>query len=87
MNDSTSYSKYLRGLVSDRRYVKVQFFTELHELITTDALITTLTKQGDDQVAVLSSGEHIPLFRLVSAGGTFAPKYEGYAPYCETCDC
>ena len=87
MNDSTSYSTYLNDLVRGRKYVKVQFFTELHELITTDALITKLTKQGDEQVAVLSSGERIPVLRLVSAGGTFAPNYEGYAPYCETCDC
>jgi hypothetical protein len=70
MNDSISYTTYLNELVSGRNYVKVQFFTELHELITTDALLTTLTKQGDESVSVLLSGEQIPVFRLVSAGGT-----------------
>lgn len=80
-------STYLNELVKSRKYVKVQFFTELHELITTDALIAKLTMLDNEPVAVLSSGEQVPLLRLVSAGGEFSPSYDGYAPYCETCDC
>ena len=78
---------YLDGLMSSRRYVKVQYFTELHELITLNALIAGLGTEGDDSVVSLSSGARIPLTRLVSAGGHFSPGYDGYAPYCETCDC
>lgn len=87
MNDSTAYRTYLNDLVRRRSYVKVQYFTELHELITLNALVVSLITEGNDQLVVLSTGDRIPLPKLVSAGGEFAPHYEGYAPYCETCDC
>lgn len=84
---SSSFASYLSDLVQQRQYVKVQYFTELHELITLNALLARLDKNDKDQLVVLSSGEQIPLSRLVSVGGQFSPNYEGYAPYCETCDC
>jgi hypothetical protein len=87
MNDSTDYRTYLDDLVKRRSYVKVQYFTELHELITLNTLIVSLTMEGSDLIVVLSTGDRIPLPKLVSAGGEFSPHYEGYAPYCETCDC
>lgn len=87
MNDLTVYHTYLDGLISSRRYIKVQYFTELHELITLNALVVSLCTEGDEQIVVLSTGQRIPLSKLVSAGGEFNPDYEGYAPYCETCDC
>lgn len=86
MNDPNEYRTYLNDLVKNRRYVKIQFFTELHELITLNALIVSIGEEGNDQMAILSSGERISLPEIVSAGGRFAPSYEGYAPYCETCD-
>lgn len=82
-----SFAPYLTALVAHRQYVKVQYFTELHELITRNALIVKLETASGCPVAVLASGEPIPLSRLVSAGGQFSPGYEDYAPYCETCDC
>ncbi|WP_040005837.1 hypothetical protein [Fibrisoma limi] len=87
MNDLTAYRTYLNDLVRKRSYVKVQYFTELHELITLNALVVSLPTEGNDPMVVLSTGDRIPLPKLVSAGGKFAPNYEGYAPYCETCDC
>ena len=87
MNDLTVYHTYLDGLMRNRRYVKVQYFTELHELITHSALVASLQIEGDNSIVSLSSGEHIPLTQLVSVDGHFSPSYEGYAPYCETCDC
>ncbi|WP_461085790.1 hypothetical protein [Spirosoma flavus] len=87
MNDLTAYRTYLDGLISNRLYVKVQYFTELHELIAINALVASLETDGEDPIVRLSSGEQIPLTRLVSASGHFSPGYEGYAPFCETCDC
>lgn len=87
MNDSTAYRTYLKSLVKRRSYVKVQYFTELHALITLNALVVSLSIEGNDQIVVLSTGDRIPLPNLVSAGEEFAPDYKGYAPYCETCDC
>ncbi|UHG94213.1 hypothetical protein [Spirosoma oryzicola] len=81
-----SFSDYLTALVEHRQYVKVQYFTEFHELITLNALIVHVGGKGTNQMVGLSSGEQIPLSKLVSAGGQFAPNFEGYAPYCETCD-
>ncbi|WP_420148769.1 hypothetical protein [Spirosoma sp.] len=86
MNNTTAYRTYLDELMNSRRYVKVQYFTELHELITLNALIASLSVEAEDTMVSLSSGEQIPLTRLVSADGHFSPNYEGYAPYCETCD-
>lgn len=87
MNTPRAYRTYLNGLVSDRKYVKIQYFTELHELITLNALLVGLGQDGTDPMVTLSSGEQVPLAKLVSAEEEFAPMYAGYAPYCETCDC
>ncbi|GAB3986189.1 hypothetical protein GCM10028807_03070 [Spirosoma daeguense] len=87
METTSSFTTYLTALIEQRKYVKIQYFTELHELITLNALIKYMGKERNNPVAVLSSGEKIPLNKLVSAGGEFSPNYEGYAPYCETCDC
>ncbi|WP_460639676.1 hypothetical protein [Larkinella harenae] len=82
----SEYTTFLTDLVQHRYYVKVQYFSELHELITVNALLAGLDSRGHDSVVVLSSGEQIPLSKLVSVGERFAPQYEAYAPYCETCD-
>jgi Rho-binding antiterminator len=87
METTASFSDYLATLIQQRQYVKVQYFTEFHELVTLHALVVRLAGEGDTLTVTLSSGEVIPMNKFVSAGGQFAPTYDGYAPYCETCDC
>ncbi|PQA57002.1 hypothetical protein [Siphonobacter curvatus] len=80
------FASYLEDLIQQRQYVKVQYFSDLHELITLDALFVKLSDPGDGALALLSSGEQIAVSQLASAGGRFAPAYQGYELYCETCD-
>ncbi|GAB3573821.1 hypothetical protein GCM10027578_35450 [Spirosoma luteolum] len=86
MSPLPAYQTYLKRLVSGRTYVKVQYFTELHELITCNALLAGFTEAAGEPIVILSTGEQIPLTWVVSVDGQFSPNYEGYAPYCETCD-
>lgn len=86
-NAAADFRRYLSTLMTERRYVKIQYFTDLHELVTINALLRTLP--GGDAVShlTLSTGETVVLDRLVSADGYFAPGYDGYQLYCDTCDC
>ncbi|MFD1143644.1 hypothetical protein ACFQ4C_21125 [Larkinella insperata] len=41
-----SFEAYLRALVEHHRYVKVQYFTELRELITRNALVVKVDEES-----------------------------------------
>jgi hypothetical protein len=83
MGAEEAYQAYLYAVVANRTYKRVQYFSDLHELLTVDTLITHV---GPGGAITLLSGEVVAYTQVVSVGGTFAPTYQGYEVYCTTCD-
>lgn len=80
-----AFREYLLAVVKNRRYVKVQYFTDLHEFITTMAVAKSLYKSGDGESMLLGSGEMIPVDRIVRINEQVAPGYQEIMDF--TCDC
>ena len=68
-----------------REYCKVQYFTEIHEFITCNALIKDVFTQAGEEFAMLSTGESIRLDKIVSINGILAPQYAYITDF--SCDC
>jgi hypothetical protein len=83
---ATSFEEYLANLIAKRTYLKIQYFAEFHDLVTTDVIIRAIKNEDIGTKLLLSSGDEIWLNLLISVGGVFAPGYEDYELYCQTCD-
>ncbi|GAB3938738.1 hypothetical protein [Larkinella terrae] len=73
-----AYTDMLRSLIGLRKYVKIFYSTELHELLSLTSIITDLVPGPDGDSIVLVSGEVIPIARLVNVDGVYAPGQEDY---------
>jgi hypothetical protein len=71
--------------IEPRKYVRIEYLTDLNEFIKTDALVLGVrTHDGVDSLE-LADGQHVPLDKVISIGGRLSPRYPGYANY--SCDC
>ncbi|MGA0556771.1 hypothetical protein ACO2Q8_08985 [Larkinella sp. VNQ87] len=78
------FSDMLRSLVALRKYVKIFYMTDLNELLQETSIITAFNSEPAGDFIALSSGNSIPLKRLVTVNGVYAPGHEDY----ESClDC
>ncbi|GAB4480601.1 MAG: hypothetical protein OHK0057_34260 [Thermoflexibacter sp.] len=75
----------LEATATLKKYVKVQYYTDIHEFITTNAVIKSLTTERGEEFMVLATGEKIRLDRVVKIDAKYNPKYDGYQDF--TCDC
>ncbi len=75
----------LELLIKQRKYVGLLYFTPLHELLSTTAILKELYTLNDDQYLRLSTGEEVRLDLLVSANERLAPGYDYFEDF--TCDC
>lgn len=82
---SCSYYDILEATATRKIYSKIQYFTELKELITVNALIKTFVTENREEFMLLCSGEKIRLDRVVSVNDHLAPTYSGFEDF--TCDC
>ena len=75
----------LEALATQKRYVRIQYFTDLHEFQTVDALIKDLYIKDKFEYMLLSNGSEIRLDRLVSADGKFVPGkgFDGISCECD----
>ncbi|WP_114783083.1 hypothetical protein [Botryobacter ruber] len=74
----------LQALAKEKAYVRIQFYTDIHEFLTINASLKGLHQQGEEEYLLVSTGEEIRLDRLVRVGNTAAPGYdEDYFK----CDC
>ncbi|MBL6445163.1 hypothetical protein JMN32_02510 [Fulvivirga sp. 29W222] len=80
-----SFYEFVQEKVKSRTYVKVQYFTDIHEFLTVTAVAKEL-KNGDGmELLVLASGEEVRFDRLVRVDKMVAPKYKDIMDF--TCDC
>jgi Rho-binding antiterminator len=78
------FRQLLERCQGERKYVKIQYFTELREYLSVSALIKQIVAEAEAEFLVLSSGELVRLDRIVRVDGTPAP---GYHIDDFTCDC
>lgn len=71
--------------VEPRKFVRLEYLTDLNEFIKTDALVLGVGTQNGTDTLDLADGQHIPLDRVISIAGRLSPLYPGYANY--SCDC
>ena len=74
-----------KAAIEPRKFVRLEYLTDLHEFIKIDALVLSVNTQNGLETLVLADGQEIPLDRVVSIAGRLSPLYPGYANY--SCDC
>ena len=75
----------LEANATRKRYVRIQYFSDLQEFLTVDAIIRDLYVCDKVEYMLLSSGEEIRLDRLVSVDGKVVPGQGFDSISCE-CD-
>lgn len=68
-----------------RKFVRLEYLTDLNEFIKTDVSLRRLFVQDGVEVVELATGDTIRLDRIVSISGQLSPHFPGYANY--SCDC
>ncbi|WP_229364432.1 hypothetical protein [Fibrella aestuarina] len=74
-----------KATVEPRKFVRLEYLTDLNEFIKTDALVLGVGTQNGTDTLDLADGQHIPLDRVISIAGRLSPLFPGYANY--SCDC
>jgi Rho-binding antiterminator len=79
------FHDWMEAVAVQKKYVKVQYFTEIHELITLHTLIKDWVNEFGVEYMLLAGGEKIRMDRIMSIDGKFSPRYTEYDDY--SCDC
>ncbi|MFD2573687.1 hypothetical protein ACFSUS_23815 [Spirosoma soli] len=74
-----------RSLIPLKKFVRLDYFTELREFIRTDALTKAISEKDGVDYLELATGEQIPLERVIRIDGHLSPRYPGYDDY--SCSC
>lgn len=80
-----SFLTQLQDAVHHRRFVRLEYFTDLHEFIRTDALLKAIVTREEIDYLVLAIGDEIPVKQVVSINGVLSSDYPGYDNY--SCSC
>lgn len=67
------------------RYIRIQYFSEIQEFLTVDAIIKDLYIKDKAEYMLLSNGSEIRLDRLISADGELVPGkgFDGISCECD----
>lgn len=76
---------HLEAAATIKKYVKLQYFTEIREFITVMAVVKNLYTKDGEEFLVLSTGDEIRLDRIVRIDEVTSPTYAHIDDY--TCDC
>lgn len=79
------FHDHLEAAATLRRYVKLQYFTEIHEFITVMAVVKDIYTKDKMEFLVLHTGEEIRLDRIVRIDDVPSPAYGDIDDF--TCDC
>ncbi len=82
--NNTALSDF-KAAIEPRKFVRLEYLTDLNEFIKTDALVLGVGHQNGYDTLDLADGQHLPLNRVISIAGRLSPLFPGYANY--SCDC
>ncbi|MBF9254550.1 hypothetical protein I2I11_14695 [Pontibacter sp. 172403-2] len=66
----------LAALAARKSYVRIQFFSDIHEFFTRNAIVKGLYFKGEEEYLELLTGEQVRLDRIVRVGDIPAPGYD-----------
>ncbi len=84
-NVLNTFEQEIDAAVSERRFVRLEYMTELHEFIKADVLVKGRESASDTDMLLLATGQEVPVKKIVSINGVISPNYPGYDNY--SCDC
>lgn len=70
------FGSFLAETVQKKEYVKVHYYSELHELLKITSVAKRLEERKGKVFLTLASGEAIPVDQLVRVGSRLAPGHE-----------
>ncbi|WP_242919972.1 hypothetical protein [Pontibacter liquoris] len=71
-----AFKDALEELIAQKAYVRIQYFSDIREFLTRNALLKELHKAPDGEYLHLATGEEIRLDRIVRIGDRPAPGYD-----------
>ena len=80
-----NYYDILEALATLKRYVRIQYKSEIDEFISVDSLIKDLYIKNGFEYMLLADGREIRLDRLISVDGNYRPG-SGYDELSCECD-
>lgn len=72
------FVQVVQSFLDQKKFVRVEFLTDLNEYYKKDALLKHLTQEENGEYLTLSTGDLIRLDRLISVGGQLSPHFPGY---------
>jgi Rho-binding antiterminator len=72
----SSYLDLIKGFAKERKSVRIQYFTDINEFITTVAIIKNVSEKERAAYMQLSNGEEIRLDKIVRIEDKPAPGYD-----------
>ncbi|MCU0437391.1 MAG: DUF2024 family protein [Raineya sp.] len=82
---SCNYHDMLLAKATQKEYCKIQYFTEIREFITTNAVIKDVFTKNKEEFMQLATGETIRLDRIVSVNDEKLPTGKEIGDF--SCDC
>ncbi|QMU27214.1 hypothetical protein [Adhaeribacter radiodurans] len=68
----------LLAYAANRKYVSIQYFTDIREYTSTRAVIKEIRATNEAELLILNTGEEIRLDRIIRVEGKPAPGFEDY---------
>ncbi|KYG74771.1 hypothetical protein EV198_0730 [Roseivirga ehrenbergii] len=81
----TSFETKIHECFSAKQFSKITFFNEYREFYSVDALIKSIGQSETGETIILSTGDEIPLDKVISINGCYAENYKHIEDF--TCDC
>ncbi|MCC9136083.1 hypothetical protein ACFSKU_16550 [Pontibacter silvestris] len=72
----SSYREMLEELAAKKAFVRVQYFTDLRELLNVTAVMKEVFEKDDAAYLRLATGEEVRLDRIVRVADKPAPGYD-----------
>lgn len=73
-----TFRQLLESLIAQRKYVGINYRTDINELLSTTSIIKGITTKEGLEYIHLSNGEEIPLDKIVRVDGKNSPGYPDY---------
>ena len=80
-----AFAALLHQAATNKKFVRIEYKTDLEEFIRTDALLKAVISRDDAEFLITANGDEIPFSRVISLDGTVSPDFPGFENYACTC--
>ncbi|MDF9797125.1 Rho-binding antiterminator [Catalinimonas alkaloidigena] len=79
------FEAYLEDSISQKRFVNLQYFTDIHEFMSISCIITGMINKESVTYLSTNTGEEVLLDKVIKIDEFYAPSYAHIDDF--TCDC